>query len=212
MYVVCPGTCGRVLHSPAEGRTLTVEPGATVDINCSICGKQVIPPGFYDLRGGILDVLKGIPYEQYQLMREIADRRRSGELSADETVAELTAIEPRLQAFFAQARGNKTALLALLFTIIQAALAAAALTQGGGSTTNVTNNSTIDQTVIEQCVDEAIQKCVTGGPPKITVPTTPTHSRNADCWCGSGKKNKKCHDCAPPQGEADAAAGVTSAD
>ncbi len=179
---------------------------------CPCGGQYKVPPIL--LNGPIIALLQGplaelveANIERSGILNSLGTihKARADGASPEEVLSRLESSAPAVHQILARwgwpkDRDEFVKTLTLLIAVLEFLLAAS--TCSGGSTTTVNHNYYEAPAPEAKAERLSKQKAAGGGLMKSSEPQVTEHrgalGRNDPCYCGSGKKLKKCHDAPPP--------------
>lgn len=183
-------SCGAFFPSPIEASNSTNITFSGVAVGpCPRCGGNGhVPDGTYNFIENTIELLSG-PQRSKNDLQRLAEILRSAQArgaSAQEIKEQVRKEVPELKSLadaLPKTRAELYAFIAIILTILTLVL------------TEVRRGK--DQKVeINQVINQITQLTPTVPPqpmPQVSAPATKTLGRNDPCYCGSGKKYKKCH-------------------
>jgi hypothetical protein len=175
---VC-GNCGTLLWARME-----INQVANVVVRCGVC-RVYNESNVYELaRGGLRFLIaEGTTVEQLcQLLDALKENREDPEALVSEEQPDLVR---RLAALLPQTRSDAYSVIAILISLLTLWLGRPST---GGSTPAPPTDSQVQQIINDTLKDEGLLLA------RDAEPTGAQRiGRNEPCWCGSGKKYKRCH-------------------
>jgi hypothetical protein len=166
---------------------------------CPSCGGWgTIPDGTYQIAADrIIAFVRSSSYSanERERLAEVLRQAQIAKASAAETADAIERASPRFSSIAREFRKTPMAALGGVAAVLGLVIAGIGLLKGEGSTTVQNNTTIINNYVAAEPMNRRAHDATAKKQRPLRAEKKP--GRNDPCPCGSGKKYKNCHGCAP---------------